>query len=292
MVTDHNTTAGTAEWLHGERLFVAPPMRYLPIPGCEITTDRGHFNLIGADVSIDHATAAGTSDTARILAEAKASGGLLQLNHPHLQSPMGFLDWELLPEFDLLEVWNGKGQPNASTNAEAKQTWYELLNQGIFIAASCGSDNHDVTGGYMWARDGDAWMNRGLFSGSPAVYVETGAIPSRDEVLAALGQGRSFITNGPLPRFALAGRGPGSRVTPGELEVTVAVTDVRGLERVDVIVNGEVRHQHAFAGERDGALSFSFAGAAGDWCLVEAFGADGGYALTNPVFVDTASPTQ
>ena len=93
-------------------------------------------------------------------------------------------------------------------------------------------------------------------------------------------------------RFALAGRGPGSRVTPGELEVTVAVTDVRGLERVDVIVNGEVRHQHAFAGERDGALSFSFAGAAGDWCLVEAFGADGGYALTNPVFVDTASPTQ
>lgn len=288
-LTDHNTVAGVAEWLHSERVFAAEPMRYLPLPGCEITTERGHFNLIGARVLIDHETPGGAVDVNRIIAEAKASGGLLQLNHPHLASPMGFADWELLKQFDLLEVWNGKGQPNASTNAATKLTWYELLSQGVFIPATSGSDNHDVTGGYLWARDGDEWMNRGLYSGSPAVYVQTGAAPSAESVLAALKQGRSFITNGPLPRFTVSGRGPGSTVAAGVQTVQVAATDVRGLDRVDIVINGEVRHERTFSGELDGELSFEFTGKPGDWCLVEAFGADGGYALSNPVFIGTTS---
>ncbi|MDF1479308.1 CehA/McbA family metallohydrolase [Leifsonia sp. H3M29-4] len=290
VLTDHNSVAGAPEWLHGERVFATEPMRYVPMPGCEITTDRGHFNLIGAGVVIEPDTAGGVAAVERIVAAAKATGGLLQLNHPHLEAPMGFADWELLEKFDLLEVWNGKGQPNASTNAAAKQTWYDLLSRGIFIPATCGSDNHDVTGGYLWARDGDAWMNRGLYSGSPATYVQTGNAATRDSVLLALKQGRSFISNGPLPRFTVSGSGPGSTVAPGIHDVHVAATDVRGLERIAVIVNGDVRHERTFSGELDAELSYEFTGTSGDWCLIEAFGVDGGYALSNPVFIGTTPP--
>lgn len=282
-LTDHNSVAGTAEWLQATRAFGNEPLRFVPLPGCEVTTDRGHFNLIGSEAPITPGAGTSPDDTRRILSEAQATGGLLQLNHPHLESPMGFLDWEFLEQFDLLEVWNGKGEPNASSNAETKKTWYEMLSKGHFIPASAGSDNHDVTGGYLWARDGDQWMNRGLFSGTPRVYIQSTAV-TKDDVLHALRGGHSFLSNGPLPRLSVSGVGPGARLDAGTHSVLIEATDVRGLERLDLIVNGKVVHEQKFSGELDGELSFMLTGHPGDWCLVEAFGAEGGYALSNPVF--------
>lgn len=289
-LTDHNTVSGLGEWQRGGTRFAAGPDSYLPLLGQEVTTERGHFNVFGIDEAIDHDTSAGSADVQRIITEVRDQGGIIQLNHPHLDAPMGFADMPLVPEFDLLEVWNGKGEPNATANLATKHTWYAELNAGRFIAGTGDSDNHDITGGYLWAREGDddsvSWMERGLYSGTPCTYVYTPDGLTADSIKQALVAGRSFVTNGPLLRISIADHGPGESVPAGGSTVqqlTITADDVRGLERLDIIVDGETVEQIELSGKLSVERVVEISLGAGQWCLVEAFGADGGYAFTNPI---------
>lgn len=289
-LTDHNTIDGREEWIRAGRVAGGPADAFVAIPGLEVTTDRGHILVLDANQLIDP-TAAGTADIERIIGEARAEGATLQLNHPHLDKPMGFLDWQLHEQFDLLEIWNGKaGPPVAGTNERSKLSWYQLLDEGVFIPATGDSDNHDIGGGHVWSRGSDkkddAWMSRGLFSGDPRTYVHvTGAVTS-DSILEALRAGRSFVTNGPLLQFSLAGAVPGeqSAVQSGTATLTLDAFDRRGLSHALLIENGVAITELPLDGIRQN-VSLEVPVTPGSWYLVEAFGHDGGYAITNPIFI-------
>ncbi|HTN58736.1 MAG TPA: CehA/McbA family metallohydrolase [Protaetiibacter sp.] len=288
-LTDHNTVDGLAEWMRAGRIGQGADS-FVAIPGLEVTTDRGHILVLGTQRLIDP-TAESTADIERIIAEARAEGATIQLNHPHLEEPMGFMDWSLHEQFDLLEIWNGKAAPPSSgTNEQSKQSWYALLNDGVFIPATADSDNHDIGGGYVWTRGTDdpdsAWMSRGLFSGDPRTYVQVDGPATPTAIIEGLSAGRSFLTNGPLVQFSLAGALPGQRVDAPSDVATLAldVFDRRGLTRVVVIENGVAITEMPLEGTSQN-VSIDVPVTSGSWYLVEAFGQDGGYAITNPVFI-------
>ena len=112
--------------------------------------------------------------------------------------------------------------------------WHRLLNLGLTVAPSAGTD---------------VMLNlyRTMALGTTRVYVRTGGAANWPAYMDGLRQGRSFVTNGPFVDFRVedeGGRvaaGPGDVVEQGRrarwsLEVASA-TPVSG---VDVLVNGQV----------------------------------------------------
>lgn len=290
-LTDHNTLAGLTEWARAGEVTKNAADSLVTIPGLEVTTDRGHIIVLEPGHLINHSTNDGTADIERIIAEAKADGSTIQLNHPFLTEPMGFKDWQLHEQFDLLEIWNGKAAPIGGTNGASKESWYELLNSGVYIPATADSDNHDLGGGYIWehgtSKSNSEWMTRGLFSGDPRTYVHTSAGASPGSIVAALKAGNSFLTNGPLLLFSLNGAGPGNSVAvpSGVASLSLKAFDRRGLERASLIENGVVIKEFALEGINEDITSIDIPVKAGSWYLVEGFGESGGYAITNPVFI-------
>lgn len=289
-LTDHNTIAGLPEWVRAGEMLAGNAEPFVAIPGLEVTTDRGHVIVLGPGHLIDPGTDAGADDMQRIIDEAQADGSTIQLNHPHLDEPMGFADWELHPQFDLLEVWNGKAPPLGGSNELSKNSWYELLNDGLFIPATADSDNHDIEGGFAWSRGAsdpdDEWMSRGLFSGDPRTYVYA-PDGSQQTILAALRAGHSFLTNGPLLQFTLDNAIPGETIvaTAGTARLSLTAFDLRGLERAVLIENGVAIKEFDLSSTREEITPIDIPVTSGSWYLVEGFGADGGYAFTNPIFV-------
>lgn len=110
------------------------------------------------------------------------------------------------------------------------EAWYRLLNVGARIAPSAGTD---------------AMVDffRTMAVGTTRVYVQVPGELTMAGYLDGLRAGRSFVTNGPLLRFRVAGREPGAVVKAAagddvawELDVATAVP----FERVEILVNGEV----------------------------------------------------
>jgi hypothetical protein len=286
VLSDHNERRGNLEYLS------ATLSGFLPIAGMEVTTDRGHINAIDFDADIDWSVAQGAADIERIVNEIHAqAGALAQINHP-TRTEFPFLDWELAGKFDLFELWNGKraapyvrGEPNDL----AVQAWFQMLNDGLFIAATAGSDNHDIDGNLLFASADaasidDQYYLTSMYSGMPRTYVYT---PERtvEGILAALKAGHSFLTNNPLAFFDIDGSIPGETAQAGECELHVKLQSNRGLLSYSVIVNGETALEEAVAGmEVKAAHTLTLQ--SGDWAVLEVLGEHGDYAISNPVFIE------
>ncbi|MBI2940836.1 MAG: CehA/McbA family metallohydrolase [Chloroflexi bacterium] len=103
--------------------------------------------------------------------------------------------------------------------------WYRLLNCGLRLPASTGSD----------------WF----VCSSNRVYVDVGTDLSYDRWLAGLRDGRTFVTDGPVLRLAVDGQAPSNDVLAlGEaiasLPVTVRWEASQPIDRIEVIRDGEV----------------------------------------------------
>ncbi len=285
VLTDHNDVRGNAEYLTAARY------GFLPVAGVEVTTDRGHFNAIHCNVPIDWSTANGAQDVSRIIAAVRAvPGALVQINHP-TRTEFPFVDTALTPQFDLYELWNGKraapyveGEPNAL----ALKEWFALLNEGLFLPATAGSDNHDIDGNLLFSSAESAapdalYYLTSMYSGMPRTYAYA---PEKtvEAVLAALSAGHSFLTNNPLAYFTVNGAMPGEAAPAGDCLLRVRLQSNRGLTKYRIYVNGELWLEEAVAGmEVDATHSVSLA--AGDWAVLMALGEFGDCAITNPVFI-------
>lgn len=171
------------------------------------------------------------------LRHARALGGLGGYVHPvsvrdpfadgtYGSIPVGFVADAVLGEVDLIEVaclWTDE--------IGTASLWHDVLNLGVPLAASAGSD---VMTDYY----------RTMAVGATRVYVKPESELNLESYLAALRAGRSFVTNGPLLDFTVGGRGPGE-VVEGDRD-TVAwslnVTSALPVERVEIFVNGAVAH--------------------------------------------------
>ncbi len=110
------------------------------------------------------------------------------------------------------------------------ENWYALLNCGFDLVPSAGSANgvHPVP------------------AGTSRVYVRVDGPFSYEKWLEGFRQGRSFVTDGPLLLMTVDGREAGDRVTlsAGErrtVQVDVEAVCVDGVERVEMLWNGDVR---------------------------------------------------
>lgn len=142
-ITDHNATSQYDEMRELQPYFD----RVLLIPGREMTTFNGHFNMFGVTQFVDYRVTPGGLDLNTVLHEIGAKGGIASINHaeaPGGEACMG-CRWEPPSTLDMrllsaVEVING-GQIMLSS----AKFWDSELGEGYRLAAIGGSDSHNAT---------------------------------------------------------------------------------------------------------------------------------------------------
>ena len=186
----------------------------------------------------------GTDDrvNAEPLAHARTQGGFQYYVHPvstrglaratpwaeapiadlRASVPVELVADAVLGDLDALEIvclW--------SDEVLTAQVWHLLLSAGFPIVPSAGTD---VMNNFY----------RTMAVGVARVYARTGEARNWPAYMAALREGRTFVTNGPFLDFRLADAGPGGVVPAGEAAWSLSVSTATEVERVEVLVNGEV----------------------------------------------------
>lgn len=171
-ITDHNVLS------HQVTLASADTPLML-IPGMEVTTYRGHWNIWGAGPWIDFRVRS-EQDMQRAVNAALEHGYLISCNHPRPYGP----EWEYpaVAGFHCIEVWNG---PWMLMNDVALAYWEGKLKAGERYTAVGGSDCH------FHKRDHHALL------ANPTTYIYCEGAPSPAALLASLRAGRAFVSESP-----------------------------------------------------------------------------------------------
>jgi hypothetical protein len=190
-LTDHNA----AMLPHASGLDPSLPVL---IPGIEVTTYKGHWNVWGADRWFDFRLLE-ADDVAREMAIATEAGGFVSMNHPRPFGP----NWEY--GFDLgyhaVEVWNG---PWPFLNSVSLGIWDMHLALGRRVVAVGGSDTHFLKGE-------DAGPIPRARLGEPSLWVKPDDPTGAGSILAEVRAGRSFISASPQgPQLLMSRSGDGS----------------------------------------------------------------------------------
>ena len=259
-VTDHNNV--------GHQLAYGPGGDGLPIvlPGVEVTTYGGHWNAWGTDRwwEFREPEARAVERTMRAAAE---SGAVVSVCHPKPFGP----PWEYAVDdgFHAVEVWNG---PWAQLNAASLAYWDELLRRGMRRAAVGGSDTHYLHRSGVPPGHLDAL-------GTPTTWVEAGARPTVAAILAALREGRSFVSESP--------RGPQLYLEPDPARagrINVEVRDGAGTALVLLSEAGAIQTTAVTGAAWDGTFDVP---AGASYVRAHLAGANGSVrALTNPLWMD------
>lgn len=173
-ITDHNAPPASEKSVDG----------LIFIPGTEVTTYGGHWNVWGGTRWYDFREPV-TDAMEREMQIATETAGLVSINHPRPLGP----NWEYGPElsFHTVEVWNG---PWLLANAISLGLWERLLQAGRRVAAIGGSDTHKLKGI-------DTGFPPRAKLGQPTVWVKPDGPTSMASILAALRTGRSFLSASP-----------------------------------------------------------------------------------------------
>lgn len=171
-ITDHNVRTGQ------------PSLRNLDadlilIPGMEVTTYYGHWNIWGDGKWVDFRLL--EDDQMRLaISTAKERGFLTSCNHPRQYGP----DWvfKAVDNFDCVEIWNG---PWVVFNQEALDFWEAKLRTGQRYPALGGSDAHFLK------RDHIAQV------GTPTTWIYCEDDPSAQRLVENMRAGHIFITASP-----------------------------------------------------------------------------------------------
>ena len=179
-ITDHNTTSQ----YEGMRELQPYFDKLLLIPGREITTFWGHFNVFGFTSFVDYRVVKGGRDVNAVLRDVQAKGGIASINHAN--APGGEIcmgcKWEPTTDVDLslltgVEVINGGGPYTLSADF-----WDRQLAKGAKLTAVGGSDNHDAS----------LPVGSGTAIGSPTTVIEAEQL-SVPAILDGIRHGRVFI---------------------------------------------------------------------------------------------------
>jgi TolB protein len=138
--------------------------------------------------------------------------------------PIGFVADAVLGEIDLIELvclWSDERGTAA--------LWHNVLNLGIPLAASAGSD---VMNDFY----------RTMAIGATRAYVNPDGRLTSDSYLQALKEGKSFVSNGPMLEFEVDGQGPGEAIDSNNDTVnwTANVHSALPFDSVEIYVNGTV----------------------------------------------------
>ena len=179
-ITDHNATSQYEAMRELQPYFD----RLLLIPGREITTFWGHFNIFGATQSVDYRALPGGRDVNAILRDVHAMGGIASVNHA--ESPDGEIcmgcGWKPPYPVDMslftgVEVING-----GRIMLSSAEFWDRQLASGVRLAAIGGSDNHN----------GPSELGQAGAISAPTTVVEATEL-SVPAILDGIRKGRVFI---------------------------------------------------------------------------------------------------
>ncbi|MEE8362955.1 MAG: CehA/McbA family metallohydrolase [Dehalococcoidia bacterium] len=155
--------------------------------------------------------------------------------------------------------------------------WYRMLNCGLRLPASTGSD----------------WF----ICSANRIYSQTGGAFGYDEWVAGIQRGETFITNGPALTLSVNGQAPGQTVPAqagGSVHAAVSWSSHYAVESVEVVRNGAVvaRRTPAGAEATSGSLEVDVDVPADGWIAArlgssvrDSF-AQALWAHTSPVYVD------
>ena len=185
----------------------------------------------------------GTDDrtNAEVLAFAHDHGGLGYYVHPvgspdpfvpeaRAGVPVELVADAVMGDVDALEVmclW--------SSFEGTAALWHRFLNIGQTVAPSAGTD-------VMLN------LHRTMPVGATRVYAHTGDRLNWPAYVAALSEGRSFVTNGPFLDFRAGGARPGEVVVagrgaggePGTVQWTLDLATATSVDTVEILVNGQI----------------------------------------------------
>ncbi len=251
-------------------------------------------------------------------------GSVAQMNHPYSVTTMGMANWieaddyEVFDMYDTMEIWNGYFCPpdgaisetenSMNQNYSSKLLWFKLLNAmrdgHAFHAATGGTDNHDVSGAASAKVRAkivenpadlqeyyDTWVAKAKYNGMPATYCYLGGKElTMENAMAAVKDGHSFVTSGPIALCDIGGKIYGEKVEakPGDaLTLNCDIWNRDGLKEIRIVVNGEIVQTIACSGDSyKEAVTLQRDWASCDWILLEVLGEDCcQYAITNPIII-------
>ena len=235
---------------------------------------------------------------------ARAQGGITGFVHPYngpVDTPQRAAGADIPVHvalgrgdfFDVISV--------ASRELESAEMYYRMLNCGFRLAATGGTDNFS-----------DVWLDPSGGTARTYVHVEGAPPLTFGAWLDAVKAGRTFGTSGPLlflsvdhPSLGAAGQ----RLEPGDeiridgdasrtFDVDIKVASMVPLDRVELLLNGEIVHTWETGEYASAGGSFTWAGSASieipgsGWMAARAIGPPSKYvgdtfpfAQTSPVYV-------
>jgi TolB protein len=169
--------------------------------------------------------------------------------------------------------------------------WYRMLNVGVPIALSAGTDVMNN-------------LYRTMAIGTTRVYVKPTDAATPAGYFAALRAGRSFVTNGPLLEFTVDAAGPGEIVkrTSVTKRWSLTVHTAVPVDSVAIVVNGTVvQHLQGFPAPGSKVYTGVVALPAGGWIAARVSGPatdawpamdSYAYAHTAPIWIDRIGSTE
>lgn len=179
-ITDHNR----AHPLEG--LVPTGPDWPILVPGVEVTTYAGHFNVWGSNRWYDFRNPS-EAGLQRSVDLARADGAFVSMNHPKPFGP----DWEFpdVTGFDAIEVWNGWWN---KLNSVSTRFWDQRLRRGDRVPPLGGSDMHRLFGP---TKDDNPFVWAVL--GYPTTWVKATRPVTPESIFAAIRRGDIFISESP-----------------------------------------------------------------------------------------------
>lgn len=175
----------------------------------------------------------------------------------------------------------------ASLEPDSVAVYYKLLNSGIRIAATGGTDNFS-----------DVWYDPSGGATRTYARIEEPGSFNFEDWLSAVRDGRTFASSGPLLFLSVNGKLPGDEIRLSEeqstgLGVIIDVSSISPLDEVEILVNGKVARTWMPGGDGPNwSFEATVDAPAGGWIAARAIGPSSRYvgdafafAQTSPVFI-------
>lgn len=201
--------------------------------------------------------------------EARKQGGHISWAHfgawPGLEGPLGIVlkkvdAVELLCTLDPFHepIFASDVVPEVQMNSGLR-LWYRLLNCGLQIPATAGTDK----------------MNNQVTVGANRVLAKVEGDFTYDNWIEALNQGRTFVSNSPFLRFEVNGEESGTQMnlSPGQiLQVKAEVWSQLPIDRLEIVANGELVGEKVIPrGEQYASLNIPYPVEKSAWIAVRAY---------------------
>ncbi len=219
------------------------------VPGVEVTTwgpAYGHFGVFPYPVGAKPPPNRGALKRIVELSRGGDPKRVLVVHHPRMPRGIGYFNIvgyrpNVKPpramrfDFDAIEVFNGYDAERIDRVETVLADYYALLNAGHHFAATGSSDSHRIM--FHWA-------------GYPRTMVRVNrpeaVVSDPSEIVEAIKVGKSFITNGPMIDFSIAGAQPGETALTSdrtEAKLRVWAAPWIDLTSIAIVADGHIVHK-------------------------------------------------